>query len=127
MIRKLFIKTKWLYKYGMPIIFFMIVAAYNIISHDIYTFSYTIVNETLGASLFMCYREYYEAIIRGKCMWQKASIISVAVYCIMNIIFSYTGYEDPEKWMYFGFFIGSLSIVVFFIKEEYYDRYFCGI
>lgn len=121
-IKTLLERTKWIYKYGMPLLFFMMFGAYYLVSRDIYSIQYTFYNETFGASLMMCYREYYEAVLRGKCMWQKGSILSIATFCIMNIVFTYYNYDYSEQCKFIGLGVGSLFIVGYLIKEELYDK-----
>lgn len=103
----------------MALLYFVITALYFFPEFQIYENIYLYGSEICGASLFFCYREYYEAELRRKCMWQKASIIGVASYCIINIMF--VGNYDLEYYdraQFYSFFIVNCVICFFILVEE---------
>lgn len=116
---KHFKKLKLIYKYGIPFLLGVIMLTYLMRGSVFVMMFYEVIAEAIILSF--CFREYYEAFRRNKCMWQIASITGVALYCILNIIY-YTNNKNEEILEYQSTaFLLSCSVVIFYLIKDAYD------
>ena len=131
-LRKRYLRaTSPIHKFGIPIVFLLVIITYGVQYNNIYSLSYTLCDETFGVSLWWMFREWRLAHLHEKCLWQKSSILGLAAYNVMNICFvsiaryqgkelGSLGYED--YWNVSGFVLFGLSVVAFMVKEEIIDK-----
>lgn len=108
-----------LYKYGIPALLAFIILTFAIRDTTFYSMWYQVIGELI--TLSFCAREGYEASRRHKCKWQVASILGVASYCILNIIYFTNGKNEAiMDYQWVGFFVFGGASIYYLIKEQYY-------
>jgi hypothetical protein len=122
--RRYLIQFSPLYKYGIVGLYFTLFLLYFLPPYDFYAPMYDYLSNVVGVSLFFCVREFYDAIIRRKCMWQKASIFGLSTYCVINMLYAGDyGNEYYDRIQFLSFFCITFYISAYIYVEELRDSY----
>lgn len=116
-------------KYGMPILIVMLLTIFSVKTQLCDIPYYQIFFDLWGSFLvmFFCFREMYHAYRLRKCKWQKASIIGVGLFCLVDILF-YGNYIN-ESGNYSVIYVASqywvlsitlISILYYYLNEKDY-------
>jgi hypothetical protein len=120
-VKRAMVHTRGFYKYGVPLWLLLTYISFHINHFQIYTIVYDLWAEFM--LLFFCYRELFCAYANNKCKWQKASIMGLSMFALVNILF-YKNYEssyyDGVQFLVLGI---SLLVVLLYIVNEKYESF----
>jgi hypothetical protein len=87
-LKRILLKTAWLYKYSCAILLFVVTILSYVNHFTIYDLYYEYLSHLIGFSVLFCYRELYVCYygFKEKCIWQKAVTWGLMSNCIINLI-----------------------------------------
>ncbi len=114
-----FKRVKWGHKYGLSILLFCLISTYFLRDFNWYDNAQYVLGEIVVA--VFCYREFYEAVARKKCVWQMCVIVSIYILCCLNILFYLSGWNEKYLEYKYLILIPFLSgTIYYYLKEKGY-------